>query len=295
MSEESQKTSHASPASSPGAVQMPDSAGWPMIAAFAITLTAAGLVTNFIVSVIGLITLVVSCVGWFREVLPHEAHKPVPIEPEPEYAARPVTKVSRLEVGQLGHRTRLPLEIYPYRAGIWGGLAGGAAMAVTAILYGVLKHGSVWYPINLLAAAGSAEVSAMTYEQLRVFDMTAFVLALVIHAVSSALIGLLYGIALPMFPRRPMLLGGILAPLFWSGILHSTLLVINPALENRIDWWWFMASQFAFGIVAGFVVTKHTKIATMQHLPIALRAGIETPGLLHERSTPDEPEGGGHP
>ena len=49
-------------------------------------------------------------------------------------------------------RALLPLETYPVSAGIKGGLAGSVAMAVLACLYGLLKQGSIWYPINLLAA-----------------------------------------------------------------------------------------------------------------------------------------------
>jgi hypothetical protein len=96
-------------------------------------------------------------------------------------------------------------------------------------------------------------------------------------------VGLLYGVALPMFPRRPKLLGGILAPLFWSGMLYAEMGIINPVLQQRIDWKWFIASQFAFGLVAGFVVAKHERIATMQHLPFAVRAGIESPGIADEK------------
>jgi len=33
-------------------------------------------------------------------------------------------------------------------AGVKGGLAGGVAMAVLACTYGLLKMGSIWYPIN---------------------------------------------------------------------------------------------------------------------------------------------------
>ncbi len=87
-----------------------------------------------------------------------------------------------------------------------------------------------------------------------------------------------------MFPRRPLLLGGILAPVFWSGILYAGLGIINPALQARIDWGWFMASQFAFGVVAGFVVARHEPISTMQHLPFAVRAGIEAPGIGDEKN-----------
>ena len=49
-------------------------------------------------------------------------------------------------------RAFLPLEIYPISAGVKGGLAGSAAMAVVAMLYGALSRNRIWYPINLLAA-----------------------------------------------------------------------------------------------------------------------------------------------
>lgn len=264
-------------------VQMPVSNGWPLVAAFGLSLVWAGLLTHWMVSALGAVCLVSGLIGWFREVLPHEAHEPVPVEPVPAPAVTPSIGVRHLQVGEQGHRARLPLEIYPYSAGIVGGLAGGVAMAALAILYGIVGHQSVWYPINLLAAAASANISAMSHEQLLAFNGTGLLLAIIIHGAGSALIGLLYSIALPMFPRRPFLLGGILAPLFWSGILHAGLDVINPALEARIDWPWFMAAQFGFGIVAGLVVARRTKIYTMQHLPFAIRAGIEAPGMMDEK------------
>jgi len=156
-------------------------------------------------------------------------------------------------------------------------------MAALAILYGLIGHRSIWYPINLLAAAGSAQISAMSYKQLLEFSATGLVLATIIHVAGSALVGLLYGMTLPMFPRRPMLLGGVLGPLFWSGILSAEMGIVNPLLQQRIDWKWFMASQFAFGLVAGFVVAKHERISTMQHLSFAERAGIEGPGISEEK------------
>jgi hypothetical protein len=260
-------------------IQVPASSGWPLVASFGLSLVWAGLLTHWMVSVLGAVCLVSGLVGWFREVLPHEAHVPVPVETEPEAAAAVTRKVRHLQVGEQGHRARLPLEIYPYSAGLIGGLAGGVAMAVLAILYGLIGHQSIWYPINLLAAAGSANISAMSHQQLLAFNPTGLVLATIIHGAGSALVGLLYGITLPMFPRRPLLLGGILAPVFWTGLLHSGLDVINPTLQARIDWPWFMAAQFAFGIVAGVVVSRRARISTLQHVPFALRAGFEAPGL----------------
>jgi hypothetical protein len=271
-------------------IQVPASTGWPLVAAFGFTLVFAGLLTHVMISSLGALTLCAGLAGWFGQVLPQEVHDSVPVEKEQPVPTPLGPKVRHLQIGQAGHRARLPLKIYPYSAGILGGLVGGAAMAVLALLYGLLGHKSIWYPVNLLAAAGSARISAMSYNQLLHFDGVGLVLAIIIHAISSALVGLLYGIALPMFPRRPVLLGGFLAPLFWSGILYAGLGIMNPALQARIHWGWFLASQFAFGLVAGFVVARHEPITTMQYLPFAVRAGIEAPGIQDE-----DPQDGAKP
>jgi len=270
-------------------IRVPASTGWPLVAAFGFTLVFAGLLTHVMVSSLGAITLCAGLIGWFREVLPREAHDSLTPEVEEVLTLPSSVKVRHLQIGESGHRARLPLKIYPYSAGIRGGLIGGVGMAVLAIVYGIVAHKSIWYPINLLAAAGSARISAMSYEELLRFDGLGLGLATIIHVIASALVGLLYGVALPMFPRRPMLLGGILAPLFWSGILYAGLGIMNPALQARIQWGWFIASQFAFGLVAGFVVARHEPIGTMQYLPFVVRAGFEAPGLEDEKSGDEEP------
>ncbi len=211
-------------------IRIPASNGAPLVAALGLTLCFAGLLTHVMVSILGAITLCAGLIAWFREVLPREAFEEVVPELGGAVAAQPTSKVRHLEVGELGHRARLPLHIYPYSAGVRGGLVGGMAMAVLAILYGLIGHRSIWYPINLLAAAGSAQISAMSYNQLLQFSATGLVLGTIIHVAGSALIGLLYGVTLPMFPRRPILLGGLLGPLFWSGILYAEMGIVEPAL-----------------------------------------------------------------
>jgi hypothetical protein len=91
----------------------------------------------------------------------------------------------------------------------------------------------------------------------------------------------------PMFPRRPILLGGIIAPILWSGLIHSLVDFLNPALDKRIAWPWFLASQVGFGLVAGFVVSRQQRVHTWQHLPFAVRAGFETPGAMDESHRED--------
>ena len=81
-----------------------------------------------------------------------------------------------------------------------------------------------------------------------------------------------------MFPRRPILFGGIVAPVLWSGLLHSALEIFDPVTNGRIDWLWFVISQIGFGIVAGAVVSRQERVRTWQYLPLAVRAGIEAPG-----------------
>jgi len=91
-----------------------------------------------------------------------------------------------------------------------------------------------------------------------------------------------------MFPRRPILLGGFIAPLMWTGLLYTSLGVINPLMDKLIDWKWFVLSQIAFGVVAGLVVVRQQRVRTRQFLPFAVRAGIEAPGIMREKDRSDQ-------
>jgi hypothetical protein len=93
---------------------------------------------------------------------------------------------------------------------------------------------------------------------------------------------------LPMIPHRPILLGGLVAPILWTGLLHSVLELLNPLLNQLISWPWFAASQFAFGIVAGLVVVQQEQVRTRQLVPFLMRAGVEAPGMMKERDEKDE-------
>jgi hypothetical protein len=55
-------------------------------------------------------------------------------------------------------------------------------------------------------------------------------------------------------------------------------------MNQRIDWRWFVLSQIGFGIVAGIVVARRERIQTRQVMPLAVRMGIEAPGLVEEHS-----------
>jgi hypothetical protein len=225
---------------------------------------------------------VAGCIGWFREVFPREHEIAVQVLPDDFRASTERRVVDRLQIAEQV-RAWLPVHTYPISAGVKGGLAGSVAMAVLACAYGVLKAGSIWYPVNLLAATAYAESLKMGPIQLYSFHADSFAIALGLHVLVSTTVGLLYGAMLPMFARRPIVLGGLIAPVLWSGLIYTILGLLNPVLASHIDWYWFVASQVGFGVVAGFVVVRQSHTLTRENLPFAMRAGVEAPGITPPR------------
>src|SRR3979490_3233654 len=131
----------------PGTVKLPAPTAWPIILAFGVALLFAGLVTSVSVSILGAILFVTGCVGWFRDVLPHEKEETLEVKAEVPVVSTLRREVERLPIAPDLPRALLPLETYPVSAGIKGGVAGSVAMAVLACLYGFLKQRSIWYPI----------------------------------------------------------------------------------------------------------------------------------------------------
>jgi hypothetical protein len=263
-------------------VHLPAPTAWPLVLALGLTFAFAGLVTNMGISILGGVLIVFGCVGWFGQVWPHAEHVAVPVKIQKFKYTTVRTKTTHIQIDET-HRARLPVHTPSVMAGVKGGIAGGAAMIVPAALYGLIAHHSIWYAINLLGGAGVAGWLNPTPAEIAQFRFSATVLATVIHVIGSLLVGLLYGAMLPMMPKRPILLGGVIAPVLWTGFLHSTLPLINPFLADRIDWRWFVVSQVTFGVVAGLVVAKQAHIRTEQYLPFAARIGLETPGMMDER------------
>jgi hypothetical protein len=267
----------------PSEIEVPAPTAWPFVLAFGFTLMFAGLLTSASVSVLGAVLSVVGCVGWFKEVFPREHEVIVPVVPEDLRVTTERRVVERLPVAADQLRAWLPVHTYPISAGVKGGLAGSVAMAVLACAYGVIKAGSIWYPINLLAAVVYAQSLKLGPTQLNSFHADSFAIAVVLHGLVSTLVGLLYGAMLPMFARRPIVLGGLIAPVLWSGLLYTMLGLLNPLLASHIDWYWFMASQVAFGVVAGIAVVRQSRMLTRENASFALRAGIEAPGIIPPR------------
>ncbi|MBI1916635.1 MAG: hypothetical protein HYS12_18160 [Planctomycetes bacterium] len=152
-------------------------------------------------------------------------------------------------VGQTGHHR-------PVVSGILGGLLGGALMTLPAILWG-LTHGTVWYPVNLLAAMVVPGASELTQ-----FHADWFAIACLMHAILSAGFGVAYALLAPKLRPipAPLAWGGLLFPLFWTGMSYSLMGVVNPVFQDHVDWPWFIVSQFVFGMAAAIVVVRSEKV-----------------------------------
>src|SRR5216683_845041 len=228
-------------------VRIPAPTAWPIVLAFGLMLIFAGLVTTAAVTVLGVLLSARAAVGWFKNVLPEEAQEMVHVGSPPFALPTVPRRVMQLGLATPLNRARLPLEIYPVSAGIKGGLAGGAVMALLAMAYGLFSGTGIWYPINLLAAGFFPAAAKLSTGEIASFHAGALLIAASIHLITSLLVGLLYGAMLPMLPRRPIVLGGLIAPIVWTGLLYSVLGVVNPVMSQRIDWFWFVLSQVGFG------------------------------------------------
>jgi len=277
----------------PSNIQLPSPTAWPLVLALGLTLILTGMVTSGFISLLGLLLTAAAAVGWFRQVLPHEAHETVPIRTQAVPVLSSRTTGDRHSASHT-QRKVLPVETFHVTTGIKGGIAGGIAMTVPAGLFSLLKYHSVWYAMNLLAAGGFLSWAQASDAFLSAFHMQGLLAALAIHGVTSLLVGLLYGAILPMYPRYPILTAGIMVPLFFTAILHSAIGVVSPILNQRIDWFWFVVSQIAFGLVCGFVVNLHAKVRTPQFraLPFSVRAGIhgDQPSQVEAQAEKDSPE-----
>lgn len=241
------------------AVELPRPTAAPLVLALGITLVAAGMALGPAFLAVGALILIAGLSLWIGQLLPGRGHVHVPL-PEAVHVPRPVSVervgVQHLRPGLPGYRLRLPERVHPISAGLKGGLVGGLVMPIPALLWGILSGHGLWYPMNLLAGMVLPGVDRMTVPELEQFQIVLILVALVIHVVLSAVIGLIYGVLLPTLPEVPRAIawGGLLMPILWTGVSYAAMSVANPVLPSRVSWPWFIVSQFVFGITMSAVV-----------------------------------------
>ncbi|MCE9555235.1 MAG: cytochrome c oxidase subunit 4, partial [Planctomycetes bacterium] len=199
-------TDNNSQQKSDGTVEMPRPTAWPLVLSLGLTLSLAGIVTNYAMTVLGAVLVVSALAGWIYQLLPGVGHIHVPwvsLSERPQPIVASGIPVTPLKPGMPGHRARLPEKVHPYSAGATGGLVGGAAMAATALAYGLISGRGIWYPINLLAGMVLPSVA----EHPEQFSATGLIVATLIHGLTSLGVGMFFGVLLPTLPRWPIFWG----------------------------------------------------------------------------------------
>src|SRR5882724_7496704 len=102
-------------------IEVPAPTAWPVVLAVGFTLMFAGLLMSPSVTVLGAVLAVAGCVGWFREVLPHDHEEEVPVAPEDRQVTTERRVVDRLAIAPEQLRAWLPVRTYPVSAGVKGG------------------------------------------------------------------------------------------------------------------------------------------------------------------------------
>lgn len=249
-------------------VVLPRPTAAPMVLALGMALMAAGVATSAAFLVVGAAVLIFGLGQWVAQLASARGHVHVP-RAEPSRRPRPVAVrtggVSPMQEGMPGYRLRLPTEVHPISAGLKGGVLGGVLMPIPALLWGLLSGHGLWYPVNLLAGMVLPGVDRMTVAELEQFRPALLVVGVVIHAINSVVFGLIYGVLLPTLPRlpRPLAWGGLLMPLLWTALSYGLMGAVNPLLSKGVDWPWFIASQFVFGVVAAGVILRARALPTL--------------------------------
>jgi hypothetical protein len=135
-------------------------------------------------------------------------------------------------------------------------------MPIPAVIWSVSSGHGIWYPANLLAGMVLPKLDRMPLEALSQFHADWLAIAIVIHVAMSIGIGLIFGLLLPRLGPipTPLAWGGVLMPLLWTAVTFGLMGIVNPLLQERVDWPWFIVSQFVFGLAAAIVVVRSEKV-----------------------------------
>jgi hypothetical protein len=240
----------------------------PLVLSLGIVLLAGGLALGIAFVIVGACVLVIGLGMWIVDLLPGRGHVqealvepgkgPAPIAGEPG-------TVEQLLPGMLGYRVQLPEKVHPISAGVKGGILGGVAIIVPALIYGLVSRQGIWYPANLLAGMVLPGLENMDDSELQRFNLSFLIAAVFIHATMSVVFGLLYGVLLPTLPdiRKPLAWGGLLMPLLWTAVTFLGLKVVNPVLDQKVGWPSFILAQFIFGVAAALVVMRAHRLSPL--------------------------------
>ncbi|MEW5987264.1 MAG: hypothetical protein AB1791_11560 [Chloroflexota bacterium] len=172
------------------------------------------------------------------------------------------------EVSNQAHSAPAPQElispewVYPYSAGLTGGLLGGAVMALVGIVYGLISGIGVWRPVNLVAATLMRDLQTAPMESVSQFNLAALVVGLVLHLGVSIGLGVVFSFILPALPGRPLYWSWLIGPLLWVGASVAVLPFLNPVMYAHVEWISFILANVLYGLVLGWWIDRTPRVHT---------------------------------
>ncbi len=155
---------------------------------------------------------------------------------------------------------RVPAMVYPYVAGIYGGLLGGLTMVPVALAYGLVSGHGVWYPVNLIAATLVRPWQQAGPVQLAEFSFPGLFLGLAIHIAVAAGLGLVFAVLSPTLPGHPLPWTFLVGPILWFGAVYAALPLLNPVMARYIDLTSFAIANVLYSVILGLWMAHTPKI-----------------------------------
>ncbi|MBI3942181.1 MAG: hypothetical protein HY326_04140 [Chloroflexi bacterium] len=153
----------------------------------------------------------------------------------------------------------VPARVYPWTAGLVGGVIGGTVMLLVLLIDGLVSGNGIWYPINLIAATLLRNLQEAP-AALTQFDPVGLIIGLLLHYILSLVLGLLFAVLLPTLHGSPVLWAVLIGPLMWIVATYLVLPVLNPSMALLIDWPAFLIGNFLFSLMLGWWISRTPKI-----------------------------------
>jgi len=141
--------------------------------------------------------------------------------------------------------------VYSLEDGAVGGVIGGAAMVVVAMLYGIFSGNGIWFPVNLIAATVIRQWQGAPAETFMQFDPAGLVFGAAIHIIMSIAIAMLFTLLLPTLPGHPLIWAFVVGPVLWYGALFGVLPLVNPVMARFVDARSFLIAHLFYSLIVG--------------------------------------------
>ncbi|RME45854.1 MAG: hypothetical protein D6791_09720 [Chloroflexi bacterium] len=157
-------------------------------------------------------------------------------------------------------RISVPAEVYPYQAGLIGGVIAGAVMALVMAGWGAMIGRGIWFPVNLIAATVLRDLQNESLQMLSQFYLAGAVVGTLIHMSLAIVLGFVFAMLLPTLPGSAVIWSLIIGPVLWFVAQYLALPLANPRMDALVDHPSFAIAHVVYSLVLGWWIARTQKI-----------------------------------